>query len=383
METRGDIIDNFQDTCGKNTSAVIGIGGGALNNDVFYDIQENYHILSGDTHSVGFAGWLLGGGLSHTARTYGVGADHVLGFDVVLANGKEVAVDECTNPDLFWALRGGGGGFGVVTHTYYRLLPVSRVVRVNFAIMDGSKKDLRAFLEYWAKITPTLDKRVAGGYFWLGGFEAYVMGTIEDANSLLLNGLRNFAETKLSGFYHIKTKESENWYNILGGFGAHDEERQYSQLQKYGHGPKASSRIIPEAMIVEQTEEIVDFFLEVGLHHDFGGYLLGGAVNEVDGQATSVHPALRTSLWMIITTDRVAAQKFREKFNNTVAGSSFNHHSPEEPDWRVGLWGESHYARLLAVKEKYDPDFRFNCWHCVGYQGPEFSVKDIRGLVDE
>ncbi|MGW2093941.1 FAD-binding oxidoreductase [Promicromonospora sukumoe] len=80
----------------------------------------------GDTGGVGLAGIALGGGIGYLSRAHGLTVDNVLGAEVVLADGRVVRADADENPDLYWALRGGGGNFGVVTRLDLRLreLPV-------------------------------------------------------------------------------------------------------------------------------------------------------------------------------------------------------------------------------------------------------------------
>lgn len=89
-------------------------------------------------------GWLQGSsGLSFSPRRYGLGVDQVVGFTVVLADGDVVTADACTNPDLFWALRGiGGGTYGVVTHAHYKLHPLTPIVEVNWGLLGISNTSL-------------------------------------------------------------------------------------------------------------------------------------------------------------------------------------------------------------------------------------------------
>jgi FAD/FMN-containing dehydrogenase len=82
----------------------------------------------GDTGSVGIGGITLAGGVGLLHRSQGLTIDSVLAADVVTADGQLHRVDEEHDPDLFWAIRGGGGNFGVVTRFKYRLHPVNRVV---------------------------------------------------------------------------------------------------------------------------------------------------------------------------------------------------------------------------------------------------------------
>jgi FAD/FMN-containing dehydrogenase len=82
----------------------------------------------GDTGSVGLGGITLGGGIGYLSRKFGLTIDSLLAAEVVTAAGERLHVDSESHPDLFWALRGGGGNFGVVTRFKYRLHPVDRIV---------------------------------------------------------------------------------------------------------------------------------------------------------------------------------------------------------------------------------------------------------------
>jgi FAD/FMN-containing dehydrogenase len=81
----------------------------------------------GDTPSVGIGGLTLGGGAGYLVRKHGLTIDHLLGAQVVTADGSILEVDADHHPELFWAIRGGGGNFGVVTRFDYRLHPVDMV----------------------------------------------------------------------------------------------------------------------------------------------------------------------------------------------------------------------------------------------------------------
>src|SRR5919205_1183318 len=96
-----------------------------------YGVAAGAHGLAtgfGDAGSVGIGGITLAGGIGFLVRKHGMTIDNLLAAEIVTADGRLRRVDAQTEPDLFWALRGGGGNFGVVTRLKYRLRPVDTIV---------------------------------------------------------------------------------------------------------------------------------------------------------------------------------------------------------------------------------------------------------------
>ena len=97
------------------------------------DVDRETHVFglavpAGVISKTGIAGLTLGGGVGWLVRKYGLTCDNVLSFDIMTADGKPRVAGANENEDLFWALRGGGGNFGVVTSFEFRVHPVSTVL---------------------------------------------------------------------------------------------------------------------------------------------------------------------------------------------------------------------------------------------------------------
>ena len=132
--TTEGIIENFK-PCSTSHGPALKIGGGETWGQVFEAlvVDGRYMMSSGAAVTVGGSGgWLQGGGLGPLDRRLGLGVDNVLQFDIVTADGQLKVANECSEPDLYWALRGGGGGnLGVVVSQTSRVHPIQPVIRLN------------------------------------------------------------------------------------------------------------------------------------------------------------------------------------------------------------------------------------------------------------
>jgi FAD/FMN-containing dehydrogenase len=140
------------------------VGGGCTWNEV--DAATNPHGLAvpcGIISTTGVGGLTLGGGIGHLTRGYGLTIDNLLGAEVVLADGQRVNASADENPDLFWALRGGGGNFGVVTEFTFQAHPVSDIVGgPTFWPIEETEEVLKAYREF----LPTLARNATGFFCW-------------------------------------------------------------------------------------------------------------------------------------------------------------------------------------------------------------------------
>jgi hypothetical protein len=168
--------------------------------------------LAGSSPDVGVVGYTLGGGLSFLGRRYGLAANHVRAIELVTADGRLVRADPENEPDLFWALRGGGGSFAVVTAIEFELFPIARAYagilwypiergpEVLHAWRELTHSDLPAELTTVGRFlnvppTPEIPEPVRGRSFAI--IEAYHLGEPVDADELLtpLRGLGPLNDT--------------------------------------------------------------------------------------------------------------------------------------------------------------------------------------------
>ena len=134
------------------------LGGGMLCGAVEIETAKNgVATVLGQCPSVGVGGYLLGGGVGPLMSKYGLGCDNVVAAELVLADGRMTRASEHENPDLYWAIRGGGGNFGIVTEFEVALHPVSNVLAGIITIESADSRELlRAFREFIAAVPDEL-----------------------------------------------------------------------------------------------------------------------------------------------------------------------------------------------------------------------------------
>jgi FAD/FMN-containing dehydrogenase len=360
------------------------VGAGVRLGDLYDALQEHELTLpAGCGPSVGIAGLTLGGGLGVLGRKHGLTCDHLLRAQVVLADGRVVECDEHRHAELFWALRGAGGGnFGVVTSLVFKTLPAPAAtgfhrawpVEAAPAVIDawqawapGAPDELDASL----RLTATHDERRPPVLNLIGSMLGGEAGT----NRLLdeLVALAGAAPATASS-WHLPYRETKR---SLVGLGSIEEDEQ-APGQEPAEGDLFSKseffrRRLPAETIVALVEN-----LSRGLAPSHARELnftpWGGAYNRRPADATAF--AHREELFMIehvvvvdpaaSTTERKAARDWLRQSWTLVhpwgSGRVYpNFPDPDLEDWGHAYYGEN-YDRLLGVKATYDPldVFRFH-----------------------
>jgi hypothetical protein len=164
------------DSVGRTVRA----GGGATWGDLDRETQVfGLAAPGGIVSTTGIAGLTLGGGQGWLRRTYGMSCDNLISAEVVTADGQVLIASETENTDLFWALRGGGGNFGVVTSFEFRLHPVGPIVAFAGPVypLDESEHVMAGFCDFMADAP---DEVNAGATWWtipaVAGFPKEVHG---------------------------------------------------------------------------------------------------------------------------------------------------------------------------------------------------------------
>jgi FAD/FMN-containing dehydrogenase len=318
---------------------------------------------SGIISTTGVGGLTLGGGLGHLTRGFGLAIDNLLGADVVLADGRHVRASADEHPDLFWALRGGGGNFGVVTSFTFRLHEVPGVVAgPTFWDLDLAEEALAAYDRFIASAPRALNGffaycSVPGGppfpealwgrpvcgvvWCYVGGEEdaAAAMAPLLDAlPEPLLHGPAPMAHADIQGAFDALYPKGEQWY-WRADF-VDDLPAEAVAL----HGRFA--REMPTA------KSTMHLYPIDGAAHDVGaadtawayrGARYGAVFAGVDPEPTNV-PAIRA--WSI---------GYQEALHPYSAGGAYVNMMMEEGPERVRASYGDNYDRLVEVKQQYDP----------------------------
>ncbi|KAJ7771299.1 FAD-binding domain-containing protein [Mycena maculata] len=369
--------------CGDlESQRAITVGAGVTFEQVYAFADDNDAMFVGAyAQSVGVSGgWVMGGGHSVLSPTLGLGVDRVLEIKLVTPDGKLRSANECQNADLFWALRGGGGGtFGVVlesTHRVERRIPL-QVINMTFT---PTSSNLR---EYFEILVNTSAEWAALG--WGGHVNSAPAGIIY-VNPRLSLAQATASMAQLSAFAKandgtavIETLPS--WYDFFMKFIV-EVEAPVGNLLALG------SRLIPKANFEsgEGRASLVAHLLAQTAARGMPYIPVGTPIsfNYTPG-TTSVTPAWRDAIWHLASGsswpyNSTAAQTrgvlgslhdFVHRNLTALApnsGAYMNEGDVYESDHEFSYWGPN-YPRLLALKQKYDPEGLLDCWRCVGWKG--------------
>ncbi|KAM6494750.1 hypothetical protein JOM56_009373 [Amanita muscaria] len=330
--------------------------------------------------SVGAAGgWILGGGHSPLSPSYGLGVDNALQFTLVLASGEYATANAYQNEDLFWALRGGGGGtFGVVVSVTYRThdrLPfTSFSLSVNFSTLAIAQN---VTTEYFAML-PELSNAGWGGFAFMP--QGKLLARFFTSNESLVQGNATFSSFLASaqaavpnpGDFGVFPQSFPSFYDAYLEF--------FNVTGQVGGTNEFVSRLVSLEIAKDQPEKVSKVALGVSNSVAFI-FVGGGAVSRVNPDSAGLNPAWREALGLLVSDvtwnegaqtaeiDRLRKQAASDlEVLDTVSpnsGTYFNEASLYEKDFKTTFFG-SHYTQLKSIKHKYDNDDLFLVAEGVG-----------------
>jgi FAD/FMN-containing dehydrogenase len=341
-------------------------------------------IPAGCGPSVGIAGLTLGGGLGILGRKHGLTCDHLLGAQVVLADGRVVDCDEHHDGELFWALRGAGGGhFGVVTSLVFGTLPVPGVTVFQLVWPSAAAA---AVVQAWQALAPDgpdeLDatlRLTAGDGERPPGVE--VVGSVLDGEAdpaELLGELvdRVGADPVEASRRHLPHRAAKRYLEGLGSVEDRPERKGPEQPPQPSHLYTKSEffrRPLPGETVAALIEHLING-LAPGQSREVDFLPWGGAYNRVPADATAfVHRGERFLVQQLVEVGADAAPAERGAARDWLArswalvhpwgsgGVYPNFPDPDLQDWARAYHG-TNYDRLRRVKATYDPGgfFRFH-----------------------
>jgi FAD/FMN-containing dehydrogenase len=362
------------------------VGAGVRLGDL-YDALATHGLTipAGCGPSVGIAGLTLGGGLGILGRTHGLTCDHLLGAQVVLANGRVVDCDEHHDEELFWALRGAGGGqFGVVTSLIFRTLPAPAATVFQLTWPPAAAAAVVQAWQAWAPEGPdeldaTLRLTAASDDEQPPGVE--VVGTVlegeADAAELLgelVDGVG--VDPVAASRRHMVHRAAKRYLEGLGSVEDQPERSGPEQPTPPSHLYTKSEffrRSLPDETVAALIEHLTNG-LTLGQSREVDFLPWGGAYNRVPTDATAfAHRSERFLVQHLVQVGADAAPAERDAARDWLArswalvhprgsgGVYPNFPDPDLQDWARAYHG-TNYDRLRRVKAAYDPGgfFRFH-----------------------
>ena len=321
----------------------------------------------GVVSTTGVGGLTLGGGIGYLARGVGLSCDNLLSAEVVTSDGRHLVASERENEDLFWALRGGGGNFGIVTSFEFRLHPVAEIYGgPMFFEVEDARAVLRAFREFiadapeefggfpaWqiAPPLPFIPEKRHGDVFL--AFIACWAGPVEEAERIL-KPLRDAAPVVAEHLGPMPYPALNSAFDGLYPMG----------LQHYW---KAN-------FVTELTDEAINAHFEHGpkvpvVNSTAHIYPINGACHRVAPDETAfayrdaTFATVIVGIWPDAADNEANIKWVRDYYEATAPLSEeggYINFMAEDDQERIKANYKGNYERLVDIKRKYDPDNVFH-----------------------
>lgn len=325
---------------------------------------------SGFLASTGVGGLTLGGGIGYLSRRFGLTVDNLLAADVVLADGSLVRADATSHPDLFWALRGGGGNFGIVTSFTFACHPVGDHGTIFGGPVLYDLSDTRELMQWYRELLPSLPEELSGFIALLtvppvAPFPEALWGR-------KVCGIVWCYTGPMAKAHEVTAPVREYGSPLMVGL----HEMPFSTLQKAFDGlyPAGMQWYWRSDFCNEISDDAIAVHEKYGAllptgHSTMHMYPVGGAVSRIAANATAF--AHRSGGWAAVivgvdpdpaNAERIAAwaKQYWAELHPTSAGGTYVNFLMNEGDDRVRDSYSSNYPRLAEIKNRYDPHNLFH-----------------------
>ena len=347
------------------------VGGGALLGDLDRALaRRGLAVPAGVVSHTGVGGLTLGGGIGWLSRSRGLTSDSLVGATVVDGRGRRLDVDEERHPDLFWALRGGGGSFATVLEFRYRAAPIPPITfGVRVVELDQAREALLEFGELLAQLPRELQVMVKLQKLGNpGGPQASDLGLRDDGDRSTAvvtfewlfsgdsGGLAAAERTMVLGDRGVSRIHRKTFAQVQS-----QQDHRYPHGWRYflkpGHLNALGQAQVDAVLDAAQTMPSGDVQIEM--------LMLGGAITDVDEDATA-YPRRSARIAFNVTAGWPDSDQDDEyigwarQVHATLskvgpAGAYINFLGADAPDL-AAVFGAEKLERLRSVKREYDPD---------------------------
>ncbi len=343
----------------------IRVGAGAWILPIYRALAETDHVLPGGTYfSVGAAGNTMGGGIGYLSRQLGLLCDHVVSFEVVTADGKIVEASANENTDLFWALKGGGGGsFGIVTSLVFKPVKLPQSTSINW-LGVYNYRDAAKLIEAWQRWTEAAGEAITthlsfqrytedGILIIIKGWSLATNGATRDYLAQLIGRGKFVRDNQVpSGRPRVALDNLFEWHNFLTPTKVH--------LGSDFAGRHYSLGEMQDAIDVVMSQPIASttVYFEA----------LGGRTATDTGDVVYPHRSAKFLIYYISSIPKETMrderksnlETIRKGFSVATTGGIYVNYPDQDLDnWQRRYWGDN-LERLVEVKRKWDPNNVFN-----------------------
>ncbi len=385
-------------------------------------VEHGRFVQGGGCATVGVAGgFIQGGGYGSFSKKFGTGSASILQAEVVTADGRILTVNRCQNSDLFWALKGGGGGtFAIVS----KITVKTHELPENFGMVNGeiqakSPQDFKLLItqfidfyreklsnEHWGEaliLTPT--NKMTLEFLFQGLNKEQVEATWQDfvnwvkarpeqynlrMQTTVIPARKFWDYDYRKKYFPQSIMVSNNKQIPVEEFWWREDQSEVLTYINYYKSRYLPLTLFDKAHSQEFADALFNASRLINVPIIFNIGLAGASEEALSRQKdTAMHPGVAKAAALVMLSDvqqyvfpdikglrpdqakAEAAAKTAQKAAQFIyditpgAGTYVNEADYFEPDWQQTFWGEN-YSRLLAIKKQVDPEGLFDCHHCVG-----------------